>query len=97
MTDLETIKAIWRECYDGDDNIVIEGDNIVIHDEHNDMTVAVIPVKAWTARDIVGALCEWLDKTKYEETKDLRYKIKALEESTNMTKLKLMDYAIRTK
>ena len=97
MTDLETIKAIWREYYDGDDNVAIEGDNIVIHDEYNDVTEAVIPVKAWTTRDIVEALCEWLDKTKKEETKVLRHKIKALEDSTNMTKLKLMDYAIRLK
>ena len=97
MTDLETIKAIWRKYYDGDDNVVIEGDNIVIHDEYNDATEAVIPVKAWTTRDIVEALCEWLDKTKKEETKALRHQIKALVESTNMTKLKLMDYAIRPK
>ena len=80
-----------------DDNVVIEGDNIVIHDEYNDATEAVIPVKAWTTRDIVEALCEWLDKTKKEETKALRHQIKALVESTNMTKLKLMDYAIRPK
>lgn len=99
MTDFELkeINAIWQKHYDTGDNITIEGNSIVIHDEDDDVTEAVISVKSLSVRDVVLALCDWLGEQKEKETKDLLFKMKALDQSTNMTKLKLYDFGLSLK